>query len=76
MEPFSTTSELLDTSQVAALFGSTPQFVEKLRSTGRGPEFLRIGRLVRYKRTAIEAWLEKQTASRTSVGRPRSAKSA
>lgn len=30
------------------------------RATGRGPDFLRVGRHVRYRPSAVEAWLDAQ----------------
>jgi predicted DNA-binding transcriptional regulator AlpA len=30
------------------------------RAVGRGPAFLRVGRHIRYRSSAIEAWLEEQ----------------
>jgi predicted DNA-binding transcriptional regulator AlpA len=60
---------LLDTRQVAEKFGSTTQFVEKLRTTGEGPEFLKIGRLVRYRASAVDRWLDEQAAKSTTEAR-------
>lgn len=60
---------LLDTKQVAELFGSTTQFVEKLRSVGNGPEFLKIGRLVRYRKSAVDTWLAAQAVNSTFQAR-------
>src|SRR5271166_2000520 len=49
---------LIDTEQLAAILQCTPQWIEKLRSEGRGPPFLKIGRLVRYRRNSVERWLD------------------
>lgn len=35
--------------------------VEKWRSTGAGPTYLKVGRLVRYRKADVEAWLEENT---------------
>ena len=35
---------------------------QKDRLTGRGPRFIRVGRLVRYRQSDVEHWLEAQTS--------------
>jgi predicted DNA-binding transcriptional regulator AlpA len=49
----------LDTPAVAALLGLSPKTLESLRVTRPhdGPPFLRIGRAVRYSRSALNEWL-------------------
>lgn len=39
---------------------------QKDRLAGLGPKFLRIGRLVRYRKADVEAWLESRSATSTS----------
>lgn len=56
--------EWLNERQAARLLALSPKTLEKLRSTGGGPEFLHIGRLVRYSRTELLAWAR----SRQSTG--------
>lgn len=48
--------EWLDEKQAARLLALSPKTLEKLRSTGGGPEFARVGRLVRYPRASLLEW--------------------
>lgn len=59
-----TGTELLDDKQAAAFLNMAPGTLAIWRSTGRyAIPFVKIGRLVRYKRTDLEAWIEKRTRS-------------
>jgi predicted DNA-binding transcriptional regulator AlpA len=50
----------------------SPKTAQKWRQTGRGPSFVKVGRLVRYRESAIQAWLDQQTRSNTAQhARPR-----
>jgi predicted DNA-binding transcriptional regulator AlpA len=60
---------LLDTPQLAELTGSTPEFWETLRSKGGGPDFLKISRLVRYRKSAIDRWFAERTVNTTTQAR-------
>ena len=39
---------------------------QKDRLSGRGPKFIRLGRLVRYRRRDVESWLDARTRTSTS----------
>lgn len=57
-------SELVDEKQAAGILGVTPGTLQVWRSTGRyAIPFLKVGRLVKYRRSALEAWLESRTRS-------------
>lgn len=56
--------EWLDSRQLAAELGVAAVTLKSWRVHGTGPDFVKVGRLVRYRRSAVERWL----ASRTSVG--------
>jgi predicted DNA-binding transcriptional regulator AlpA len=59
--------DLLTTLQVANWLGTSPQWVELGRAKGYGPPFMRIApQVVRYKRSAILAWLKDREFTRTS----------
>lgn len=49
--------ELLDTDDVAAYIGLSPVTLRKWRMTGAGPNFVRLGRAVRYRKAVIDAFL-------------------
>ena len=52
-------ADLLDDKSAAAILDVSPGTLSVWRSTGRyGIPFLKIGRLVRYRRSDLEAWLE------------------
>jgi excisionase family DNA binding protein len=58
--------ELLNQSKVAKILGVTEKFLEARRCRGGGVPFIRVGRLVRYRRSDIEAWLESRRVSSTT----------
>lgn len=50
--------DYLDTENAAAFLGVRPGTMEIWRCNGEGPAFLKVGRVVRYKRADLIAWLE------------------
>lgn len=48
---------LLTAQQLAAELGMTPRYLADLRTRRRGPDYIRHGKLVRYRRSAIDRWL-------------------
>ena len=58
--------ELLRTASAAAVAGLSASTLNKLRCTGGGPAFLKLGRAVRYKRDDLEDWLDSQRIRSTS----------
>jgi excisionase family DNA binding protein len=55
-------AELLDDKAAAALLDVSPGTLSVWRSTGRYKlPFLKIGRKVRYRRSALEAWMQART---------------
>ena len=56
----------LTTPQAAAFVGLGVSSLEKLRVTGGGPAFLKIGRRVVYDARDLEQWLAKHKRSSTS----------
>ncbi|KPC79540.1 helix-turn-helix transcriptional regulator [Streptomyces sp. NRRL S-4] len=61
------TDELLTPKQVAAEYGFTAGTLANWRWTGQGPDFIKAGPgrcgRIRYRRSAIEAWLNAQTVT-------------
>jgi excisionase family DNA binding protein len=59
---FESSAELLDDKAAAALLDVSPGTLSVWRSTGRyALPFLKIGRKVRYRRSALEAWMQART---------------
>lgn len=57
---------LLNTRQAARRVALSPRTLERLRVTGRGPEFVKMGHAVRYAVPKLNAWLEKCNRKSTS----------
>ncbi len=59
-----TTPELLSTSEAADYIGARPHSLEIWRASGRYRiPFVKVGRLVRYRRTDLDAWLRSRTVN-------------
>ncbi len=58
--------ELLDTETVASYTGLSPVTLRKWRMTGAGPRFCRLGRAVRYRKAAVDAFLAGREYSTTA----------
>ena len=56
---------LLDEAHVAQLLGCERRTLQAWRCRGGGPVFVKVGRLVRYRPSAIDAWIEKRSAVNT-----------
>jgi excisionase family DNA binding protein len=50
-------SALLDVRQVAAMLGCSPRTVYRLSDAGKMPRPRRLGALVRWSRSEIDAWI-------------------
>jgi predicted DNA-binding transcriptional regulator AlpA len=58
--------EFLDTSAAATLTKLSTSTLTKLRLTGGGPRYLKLGRRVVYPRVALLAWLQERECGSTS----------
>ena len=52
--------ELITTEEAARHLGLKPSTLLNWRSDNRGPAFFKIGRLVYYRRSDLEAWVSTQ----------------
>jgi predicted DNA-binding transcriptional regulator AlpA len=57
---------LLSENEISQLFGRSIPTLQKDRLRGNGPPFIKIGRLVRYSPSAVQAWLDDQVRRSTS----------
>lgn len=53
--------EYLDERRLCALLGISSVTATKWRAKAKGPPFIKVGRLVRYRRSDIDAWLRANT---------------
>lgn len=60
-EPTSTTSELMDEPTLAMRLGISRSTLQSWRYAGRGPRFIKLGRMVRYRRADVDAYLQANT---------------
>ena len=60
------TPEFLTTSQAAAYLGVSKPRMEGWRCHGGGPPFTKLGRIVRYKRSELDAFMRAHQRRRTS----------
>jgi len=61
---------MLDTHDVATLIGASPRTIETWRVRGGGPRFVRVGRLARYRRSDVDAWIAERIRASTSATSP------
>jgi hypothetical protein len=62
--------ELIDSKQLAKELGVNPQWPAQNRLSGRGPAYVKIGRLCRYRRSDVENFLKARAATSTSGSTP------
>lgn len=57
---------LMPPEEAARFLGFKEGWLAKLRMTGGGPKFVKLGRLVRYRRADLEAWIASHVVASTS----------
>lgn len=60
-------SPLIDEKRLCADLGISSVTATKWRAKAAGPPFIKVGRLVRYRRADVEAWLVSRTVGRKSA---------
>lgn len=58
--------QLLNNDEAADMMGISRRTLPVWRVQGKGPQFIKIGKLVRYERTELDAWIRANTHSNTS----------
>ena len=59
-------TDYLDTAHAAKEFGISGSYLCKLRHTGDGPEFIKLGRRVLYNRSKFIDWIESHSTMSTT----------
>lgn len=59
-------SELIDEPTLATRLGVSRSTLQSWRYTGRGPRFIKLGRMVRYRNADIDAYLRANTRGRVA----------
>lgn len=59
---------IMTTEQAARYLSCDAGWLEILRHKGGGPKFSKLGRLVRYRRDDLDAWVEEHIQANTSEG--------
>jgi len=54
---------LMRSDAVAEYLGVQIPALEKWRQLGTGPAYVKVGRLVRYRKSALDAWLTERTVA-------------
>ena len=62
-----TIESLLTVSQVARLVGVAPRTVWRMLADGRTPHPIRVGRLVRFRASEVDAWIKSGCSDRAKV---------
>ncbi len=57
---------LLSTEEAAQVLNVSPSFLAKARMRGNGPEFIEIGRAIRYSRLALSQFMAERTRKPTN----------
>ena len=58
--------DILDTPEAASYIRLSKPTLERLRLTGDGPPYAKLGKAVRYRRTDLDAWLASRLVRSTS----------
>jgi predicted DNA-binding transcriptional regulator AlpA len=53
--------DLLDTPDLATELKASEPTIISWRRLGTGPDFIRVGRMIRYRRTDVDRWLQEHT---------------
>ena len=67
---------VLTTSEAAAFLGLAISTLNKWRCYGEGPQFIKLGRAVRYRQDDLEHYVETNTQTSTCVPRTRESNNA
>lgn len=52
---------LMDAAETAAFIGRSVRTLEQWRYLGKGPDYVKVGKSIRYRRSAVDRWLDAMT---------------
>lgn len=64
-----TTGHLMTPAELAAFLRVDQEYLYDLRASGRGPEFIKLGKHVRYAWPDVRAWMRANTHTSTKAAR-------
>lgn len=67
MEAATMAPDILDTPEAATYIRLSKPTLERLRLTGEGPPYAKLGKAVRYRRADLDAWLASRLIRSTSA---------
>jgi predicted DNA-binding transcriptional regulator AlpA len=65
-QPLATAEELIDEPTLATRLGVSRSTLQSWRYGGRGPRFIKLGRMIRYRTADIEAYLRANTRGKVA----------
>jgi excisionase family DNA binding protein len=66
VSPSSADDPLMTVKEAADYLRVSKSFLDKARLCGEGPPFIRVGRKILYRKSAVDAWLTKHQFASTS----------
>ena len=60
---------IVSQTEFAKSIDHSPCTVQRWRTTGEGPAYIKLGKRVFYHRSAIQTWLHRRTIPHTKIGR-------
>lgn len=65
-EPIPAASDLIDEPSLATRLGVSRSTLQSWRYAGRGPRFIKLGRMIRYRNADVDAYLRANTRGRVA----------
>ncbi len=66
LDPIAIGTDLIDEVELAVRLGVSRSTLQSWRYTARGPRFIKLGRLVRYRNADVDAYLQAQTRGKVA----------
>jgi hypothetical protein len=59
---------IVSQTEFAKSIGHSPRTVQRWRTTGEGPAYIKLAKKIFYRRSAIQTWLRRRTIPHTKAG--------